>query len=49
MASWGAPSIRAACEYPVDTQWDCFSEAEVGGGEKMHCAQILAAQPPLRT
>lgn len=34
MASLGAASIRAACEYPVGNAGDCFREAEVGGGVK---------------
>ena len=45
MASLGAASIRAVCEYPVGTPWG-FREAEVGEEEMIHLAQILAAQPP---
>lgn len=48
MASLGAASIRAVCEYPVGTQWHCFREAEVGEEEMIHLAQTPAAQPPLR-
>lgn len=40
MASLGAASTRAACEYPVGTQWDCFREAEVWGRKrKKHLVQ----------
>lgn len=34
MASLGAASIRAACEYPVGNPGDCFREAKVVGMEK---------------
>lgn len=48
MASSGAASIRAVCEYPVGVQWDCFGGAEVGEEEMTRLAQTLAARPPLR-
>lgn len=42
MASLGAASIRAACEYPVGVQWDCFRGAEVGEEEMTRLAQTVS-------
>lgn len=47
MASLGAASTRAACEYPVGTLRDYLGE-QVGGGEMIHFGLALAARPPLR-